>query len=118
MRLTISTLSRAWARYANCSVVSWVADEWGALRGSELRALATRREQTPANWKIVADAFLETYHLRTIHARSVAKLLDHRGGLQRELARRDDDEQLRRPRGVQPREQREEVGERLAAARL
>jgi len=56
-----------------------VAEEWRSLRGAELRALATRRERTPANWKIVADAFLETYHLRTIHTRSVAKLLDHRG---------------------------------------
>ena len=27
----------------------------------------------------MADAFLETYHVRTIHPVSVAKLLDHRG---------------------------------------
>ncbi|MGI9432624.1 MAG: RHO alpha subunit C-terminal catalytic domain-containing protein, partial [Myxococcota bacterium] len=56
-----------------------IADEWSPLRGSDLRAHGTRRERVPANWKIVADAFLETYHLRTIHAGSVARLLDHRG---------------------------------------
>ncbi len=56
-----------------------VADEWSVLRGSELRAHGTRRERIPANWKIVADAFLETYHVRTIHPQTVSKLLDHRG---------------------------------------
>ena len=56
-----------------------VAEEWNPLRGAELRAHGTRRERVNANWKIVADAFLETYHVRTIHPQSVAKLLDHRG---------------------------------------
>jgi phenylpropionate dioxygenase-like ring-hydroxylating dioxygenase large terminal subunit len=56
-----------------------VADEWSPLDGTSLRAHGTRRERVPANWKIVADAFLETYHVRTIHPKSVAKLLDHRG---------------------------------------
>jgi len=56
-----------------------VADEWSVLRGSELRAVGTRREQVQANWKIVADAFLETYHVQTIHPQTVSKLLDHRG---------------------------------------
>ncbi len=56
-----------------------VADEWSPLHGAELRATGTRKERVPANWKIVADAFLETYHLRTIHSRSVSKLLDDRG---------------------------------------
>lgn len=56
-----------------------IADEWSPLDGRRLRAVTTRRERIPANWKIVADAFLETYHVRTIHPHSVAKLLDHRG---------------------------------------
>jgi phenylpropionate dioxygenase-like ring-hydroxylating dioxygenase large terminal subunit len=56
-----------------------VADEWSPLRGAELRAHGTRCERVPANWKIVADAFLETYHVATIHKQSVSKLLDHRG---------------------------------------
>jgi len=56
-----------------------VAEEWSVLGGAELRAHGTRIERVPANWKIVADAFLETYHVKTIHPVSVAKLLDHRG---------------------------------------
>lgn len=56
-----------------------IADEWSPLGGAELRAHGTRLERIPANWKIVSDAFLETYHLQTIHAQSVSKLLDHRG---------------------------------------
>ncbi len=56
-----------------------VADEWSALGGRELRAHGTRIERVHANWKIVADAFLETYHVKTIHPASVSKLLDHRG---------------------------------------
>lgn len=56
-----------------------IADEWAPLGGASLRAAGTRRKRVAANWKIVADAFLETYHVRTIHPASVAKLLDHRG---------------------------------------
>ncbi len=56
-----------------------IADEWAPLGGASLRAMGTRRERVPANWKIVADAFLETYHVKTIHPKSVAQLLDHRG---------------------------------------
>ena len=56
-----------------------VADEWAPLGGAGLRAHATRSERVPANWKVVADAFLETYHVKTIHPQSVSKLLDHRG---------------------------------------
>jgi len=56
-----------------------VADEWSVLRGAELRVHGTRSKRVPANWKVVADAFLETYHVKTIHRQSVAKLLDHRG---------------------------------------
>lgn len=56
-----------------------VAEEWSPLQGSGLRAHGTRCERVPANWKIVSDAFLETYHVRTIHPQTVAKLLDPRG---------------------------------------
>jgi phenylpropionate dioxygenase-like ring-hydroxylating dioxygenase large terminal subunit len=56
-----------------------VADEWSPLQGAGLRSHGSRLERVAANWKIVADAFLETYHVRTIHPQTVAKLLDHRG---------------------------------------
>ncbi len=56
-----------------------IADEWSPLHGAELRVTGRRAERVPANWKIVADAFLETYHVKTIHPQTVSKLLDHRG---------------------------------------
>jgi phenylpropionate dioxygenase-like ring-hydroxylating dioxygenase large terminal subunit len=56
-----------------------IADEWSPLGGAGLRAHGHRCERVPANWKIVCDAFLETYHVKTIHPQSVSKLLDHRG---------------------------------------
>jgi len=56
-----------------------VAQEWAPLQGAALRVHGTRCERIAANWKVVADAFLETYHLKTIHPYSVAKLLDHCG---------------------------------------
>jgi len=56
-----------------------VGSEWSPLCGRELRAKGTRSRRVPANWKVVADAFLETYHVSTIHPRTVSKLLDPRG---------------------------------------
>ncbi len=56
-----------------------VAEEWSPLCGDTLRSHGSRLERVPANWKVVADAFLETYHLSTIHSNTVADLLDHRG---------------------------------------
>jgi phenylpropionate dioxygenase-like ring-hydroxylating dioxygenase large terminal subunit len=56
-----------------------IADEWAPLGGASLRVTGRRSERVPANWKIVADAFLETYHVRTIHPQTVSRLLDHRG---------------------------------------
>jgi phenylpropionate dioxygenase-like ring-hydroxylating dioxygenase large terminal subunit len=56
-----------------------IANEWSPLGGADLREHGRRCERVPANWKIVADAFLETYHVKTIHPQSVSKLLDHRG---------------------------------------
>ena len=56
-----------------------IADEWSVLHGPDLRTVARRHQRVPCNWKIAADAFLETYHVRTIHPQTVSKLLDHRG---------------------------------------
>ena len=56
-----------------------VADDIACLGGSGLRTLARREKRLACNWKVAADAFLETYHLKTIHAKTVANLLDHRG---------------------------------------
>jgi len=56
-----------------------VADEWSVLRGRELRSVARREQRVSCNWKIAVDAFLESYHVRTIHPQTVSRLLDHRG---------------------------------------
>ncbi len=66
------------------SLLDWLgplAHEWQALRGAELRAVARREKRVPCNWKVAADAFLETYHVNTIHPATVARLLDHRGAV-------------------------------------
>lgn len=36
-------------------------------------ALHTRTHETPANWKLVMDAFAEGYHLKTLHRTSLAR---------------------------------------------
>jgi len=56
-----------------------VAEEWQPLQGESLRAHGGGHKRLAANWKIVSDAFLETYHLKTIHPNTVSRLLDHRG---------------------------------------
>ena len=52
--------------------VSETGARWWLWRGT---VHGTRCERVPANWKIVADAFLETYHVQTIHAQ-MAKMLE------------------------------------------
>ncbi|MGH1502755.1 MAG: aromatic ring-hydroxylating oxygenase subunit alpha [Acidimicrobiales bacterium] len=63
-----------------------LSDHLGPLRGlmadlaaSPLRHLSTETVSLPCNWKVVAEAFLEVYHARTIHPTTVAPTLDTRG---------------------------------------
>lgn len=44
-----------------------------------LRLVDSRRYPVACNVKILLDAFLEVYHLKTIHQRTVDRFLDHRG---------------------------------------
>lgn len=46
---------------------------------SPLRVFDTKSVDLGSNWKIVAEAFLEVYHARTIHPKTVAPTLDTRG---------------------------------------
>jgi len=55
-------------------------DELAMFQGEKLRTVTSGVTRHPCNWKVVSDAFLEVYHLRTIHPQTVSKLLDHRGG--------------------------------------
>ena len=52
------------------------------LAGDTLRTVAVRSEVIACNWKVTAEAFLEVYHFRHIHARGPAggdTTLDNRG---------------------------------------
>jgi len=57
-------------------------DELEELHGESLRAIRVRSVTVPCNWKVTAEAFLEVYHFRHVHARGPAggdTALDHRG---------------------------------------
>lgn len=52
------------------------------LHGEDLRTISVRSVTVPCNWKVTAEAFLEVYHFRHVHARGPAggdTALDHRG---------------------------------------
>jgi phenylpropionate dioxygenase-like ring-hydroxylating dioxygenase large terminal subunit len=52
------------------------------LQSATMRAVTTHTQIIPCNWKVTAEAFLEVYHFRTIHARGPAgydTALDNRG---------------------------------------
>jgi len=57
-----------------------VARDFAALECAKLRKLAVRNKRVPCNWKVATDAFMEVYHINTIHTRTVSQTLDHRGG--------------------------------------
>ena len=44
-----------------------------------LKLVDSRRYDVPCNVKILLDAFLEVYHLKSIHQQTVDRFLDHRG---------------------------------------
>ncbi len=55
-----------------------VATQMTELNGLGMRKLGTRTHHVPANWKLVVDAFLEVYHIRTIHPDNAALLYNDR----------------------------------------
>jgi phenylpropionate dioxygenase-like ring-hydroxylating dioxygenase large terminal subunit len=52
--------------------------QFAELAGASLRTVDVKTHSVPCNWKVAADAFMEVYHLRTIHPETVSRLLDHR----------------------------------------
>ena len=63
-------------------LIEWLgplAGELGHVAESSLRVVQRSSTDVRCNWKIMAEGFLEVYHLRTIHSQTVAHLLDHRG---------------------------------------
>jgi phenylpropionate dioxygenase-like ring-hydroxylating dioxygenase large terminal subunit len=53
-----------------------LVDQMAEIDGPSLRRLGTQTHRINANWKVVVDAFLEVYHVRTVHPDNAAFLYD------------------------------------------
>lgn len=53
-----------------------LVDQMAEIDGPSLRRLGTQTHRIEANWKVVVDAFLEVYHVRTVHPDNAALLYD------------------------------------------
>jgi phenylpropionate dioxygenase-like ring-hydroxylating dioxygenase large terminal subunit len=63
-------------------LVEWLSPLPGLLpevAAAPLRVIDTKKVELDCNWKILAEAFLEVYHARTIHPKTVGPSLDTRG---------------------------------------
>lgn len=56
-----------------------MAHELEQYRLDELRLVDSRSYEVGCNVKVLLDAFLEVYHLKSIHQQTVDRFLDHRG---------------------------------------
>lgn len=53
-----------------------VADQMRDLDGPAMRLVGTQVHHLAGNWKLMVDAFLEVYHVRTVHPDNAALLYD------------------------------------------
>ena len=53
-----------------------VADQMRDLHGPAMRLVGTQVHHLACNWKLMVDAFLEVYHVRTVHPDNAALLYD------------------------------------------
>ncbi len=53
-----------------------VADQMAEINGPAMRLVGTRTHHLACNWKLMVDAFLEVYHVRTVHPDNAALLYD------------------------------------------
>ncbi len=51
-----------------------VADQMAEINGPVMRAVGTQVHHLQCNWKLMVDAFLEVYHVRTVHPDNAALL--------------------------------------------
>ena len=47
----------------------------------KIRYVGKRSWEVNSNWKVCQDAFMEVYHLNTVHPDTVSQLLDHKGAV-------------------------------------
>lgn len=55
------------------------ASEMNCMQSDSLRLVEDWSVEVACNWKVAMDAFMEVYHLKTVHPDTVSQLLDHRG---------------------------------------
>ncbi len=67
-------LDPAAAPAAFASIAGELADDLAALGMGQGQVYARRTHDVAANWKLIADAFLEPYHLTRLHAPSVGAM--------------------------------------------
>lgn len=53
-----------------------VADQMAEVNGPAMRLVGTQTHELDCNWKLMVDAFLEVYHVRTVHPDNAALLYD------------------------------------------
>ena len=53
-----------------------LAEQMREIDGTRLRWITRQHHHVAANWKVVVDAFLEVYHIRTVHPDNAALLYD------------------------------------------
>ncbi|MCU0310299.1 MAG: Rieske 2Fe-2S domain-containing protein [Acidimicrobiales bacterium] len=51
-----------------------IADQMSEIDGRAMRAVGTQLHHLDCNWKLMVDAFLEVYHVRTVHPDNAALL--------------------------------------------
>ncbi len=51
-----------------------IADQMSEINGPVMRAVGTQVHRLDCNWKLMVDAFLEVYHIRTVHPDNAAFL--------------------------------------------
>ncbi len=67
------------------------AEQMADIDGPSMRAVGTQVHRLDCNWKLMVDAFLEVYHVRTVHPDNAALLYDD------QFADRDDAAQRPQP---------------------
>ena len=55
-----------------------VAEQMSVIGGAGMRAVGTQVHHLECNWKLMVDAFLEVYHVRTVHPDNAALLYNDR----------------------------------------
>ena len=55
-----------------------IADEWGEFQFGSCRLAARHSFDLNCNWKIAMEANTEVYHVRSIHPKTVAPIVDDR----------------------------------------